>query len=218
MAQRPQVGPSVWSPTRTAACWRRCSCSHLSDFVAVKVDLANAFNECTRAAMLSAVARSPAFAGLLPMYAATLSVASPLYMTGENGQLEKIRSDCQEGGHQGCASTSAAFCLAIHPSVVAADAALEAVGGCARFFADDGYLIGPPDAVLTALDTFATQVNAECGLRLNVSKTEFYARSPAARGPRAEGGHGRGGATRHYRRGNTSGGNGVRGSLRAPQD
>ena len=58
------------------------------DFVAVKVDLANAFNECTRAAMLAAIARSPALTGLLPMYAATLSVASPLYMTGENGQLE----------------------------------------------------------------------------------------------------------------------------------
>jgi hypothetical protein len=147
------------------------------DFVAVKVDLANAFNECTRAAMLSAVARVPALAGLLPMYAATLSVASPLYMTGANGQLEKIGTDCQEGGHQGCASTGAAFCLAIHPSVVAADAALEAVGGCARFFADDGYLIGPADAVLAALDVFGAQVRAECGLRLNVSKTEFYAAS-----------------------------------------
>ena len=77
----------------------------------VKVDLANAFNECTRAAMLAAVAREPALAGLLPLYSATLSVASPLYMTGTSGHLEKIGVDCQEGGHQGCASTGAATSL-----------------------------------------------------------------------------------------------------------
>jgi hypothetical protein len=148
-------------------------------FVAVKIDVANAFNECTRAAMLAAIARNPALAGLLPMYAATLGVASSLYMTGANGQLEKLAVDCQEGGHQGCASTGAAFCLAIHPAVVTADAALEKVGGFARFFADDGYLVGPPEQVLSALEAFGAQVKAECGLRLNVAKTEFYAASAA---------------------------------------
>ena len=113
------------------------------DFVVVKVDISNAFNECTRAAMLAAVERHPELRPLLPMYAATLIPASKLMMRGANGEIQTIDSMSEEGGHQGCASTGAAFCLALHPSVQAADATLAAVGGYARFFADDGYLVGP---------------------------------------------------------------------------
>ena len=55
---------------------------------------------------------------------------------------------------EGCSATGAAFCLAIHPAVEAADDALGACGGFARFFADDGYLVGPREEVLAALAAF----------------------------------------------------------------
>ena len=136
--------------------------------------------------MLAAVERHPELRPLLPMYAATLIPASKLMMRGANGEIQTIDSMSEEGGHQGCASTGAAFCLALHPSVQAADATLAAVGGYARFFADDGYLVGPRDAVLEALTAFEAQVRRECGLRLNRGKTEWHAAS-AAEGERARG-------------------------------
>ena len=90
------------------------------EFVVVKVDISNAFNTCTRAAMLAAIGRHEELRPLLPMYAATLVPASTLMMRGLNGELENLESMCEEGGHQGCASTGAAFCVALHPSVLAA--------------------------------------------------------------------------------------------------
>jgi hypothetical protein len=61
---------------------------------------------------------------------------------------------------------SRAFCLAIHPAVEAADNALGACGGFARFFADDGYLVGPREEVLAALAAFETQVSGARGMRV----------------------------------------------------
>ena len=109
------------------------------NFVVVKVDVSNAFNACTRAAMLAAIERHPEVSRLLPLYAAILVPESKLWMRGTNGDLEEIDKRCAEGGHQGCSATGAAFCLAIHPAVEAADHALGACGGFARFFADDGW-------------------------------------------------------------------------------
>ena len=86
---------------------------------------------------------------------------------------------CEDGSHQGCASSGAAFCLAIHPSILAADEALARSSGFARFFADDGYLCGEPGAVLEALGVFEKQVKKECGLDLNRGKTEWHAATAA---------------------------------------
>ena len=153
----------------------RTALQQRSDFVVVKVDVSNAFNACTRAAMLAAIERHPEVARLLPLYAAILVPESKLWMRGTNGDLEEIGRRCAEGGHQGCSATGAAFCLAIHPAVEAADNALGACGGFARFFADDGYLVGPRKEVLEALAAFEIQVREECGLELNRKKTEWLA-------------------------------------------
>lgn len=59
--------------------------------------------------------------------------------------------DSAEGGQQGNPLISMAACAAIQPHVEAADAALDRVGGFARFQADDGYLCGP---VAEALEAF----------------------------------------------------------------
>jgi hypothetical protein len=145
------------------------------NFVVVKVDVSNAFNACTRAVMLAAIERHPEVSRLLPLYAAILVPESKLWMRGTNGDLEEIDRRCAEGGHQGCSATGAAFCLAIHPAVEAADHALGACGGFARFFADDRYLMGSREEVLEALAAFEIQVREECGLELNRKKTEWLA-------------------------------------------
>ena len=53
---------------------------------------------------------------------------------------------------------------------------LAAGKGCARFGWDDGYLLGPPDLVCTALENFSQNVLENCGLVLQRSKTEVYSR------------------------------------------
>ena len=45
------------------------------DFICVKVDVSNAFNACSRLAMLEAIKRTEGLEDLLPLYAATLTVA-----------------------------------------------------------------------------------------------------------------------------------------------
>ena len=59
-----------------------------------------------------------------------------------NGQLEPGGTeggDSSEGVQQGMALSSLVFCIAMHPELVALDAELSAVGGCARAIMDDVY-------------------------------------------------------------------------------
>ena len=58
--------------------------------------------------------------------------------------------------------------------MVKVDAKLAAVGGCARFGWDDGYLLGPAAQVYEALETFSREVEEECGLVLQRCKTEVF--------------------------------------------
>jgi len=148
-------------------------------FICVKVDLSNAFNAVTRAALLAAIDRHELLRPLLSLYSATLAPAAKIWMRGAGGELEEMDWTCEDGSHQGCASSGAAFCLAIHPSILVADAALTRTSGFARFFADDGYLCGEPNAVLAALAVFEEQVKEECGLDLNRNKTEWYGATAA---------------------------------------
>ena len=46
--------------------------------------------------------------------------------------------------------------------------------GCTRFGNDDGYLLGPPEAVFPALATFAERIKQRCGLNLQRAKTEVF--------------------------------------------
>ena len=52
------------------------------------------------------------------------------------------------------------------------DHVLELVGGLARFGRDDGYHIGPAEAVIEALENFSSKVEQNCGLVLQRSKTK----------------------------------------------
>ena len=74
---------------------------------------------------------------------------------------------------QGDGPASAAFCAGIHPDVRALDAELGLHGGIARFIMDDGYAVGPPDAVFPAVRRFGEAI-AELGLDLQETKCECY--------------------------------------------
>ena len=67
------------------------------------------------------------------------------------------------------------FCQGFHKEVRQCDAALRESGGLSRFGNDDGYLLGPPQAVFSALNSFAKNVNERCWLTLQRYKTEVFA-------------------------------------------
>ena len=62
----------------------------------------------------------------------------------------------------------------MHKYVRKADQKLAERDGMARFGWDDGYLVGEAADVFQALDTFANDVLVNCGLRLQLAKTEVY--------------------------------------------
>ena len=47
-------------------------------------------------------------------------------------------------------------------------------GGIAKFGMDDGYAVGAPEVVFTALERFAQQVEQNCLLVWEKSKTEVF--------------------------------------------
>jgi hypothetical protein len=63
-----------------------------------------------------------------------------------------------DGHRQGSPSSGSAFALTIQPWVKEADKKLAAVGGCARFNMDDGYMIGPRETVFRVLLEFANGI------------------------------------------------------------
>ena len=66
--------------------------------------------------------------------------------------------------------------VGIHPEVVALDAELRAVGGCACFDMDDGYAVGPAHVAFAAVRRFAVAVQAALGLVSVEAKLACYSR------------------------------------------
>jgi hypothetical protein len=104
-------------------------------FVALKLNLKNAFNECYRAAIIEALEAEPTLRHLAWFAAITLAFHDGL----ETG--EKKWGESEEGTTQGGPKSSPWFCAAIHRAVRRLDEALTAAGGLARFRMDDGYAL-----------------------------------------------------------------------------
>ncbi len=51
---------------------------------------------------------------------------------------------------------------------------MTAVGGCASFGMDDGYLVGPPEIVFEVLAEFARGLKKESGCELNIGKCKMH--------------------------------------------
>ena len=138
------------------------------DWVVVKVDMANAHNEVSRASVIEALEDEPELSHLALHAAVCLAAHHGLEVGGN------LWGESGEGMCQGDPLAGAWFCVAWHRFVRELDASLAAVGGMARFGNDDGYLVGPSNVVFPALKKFADQVEENCLLRLQVTKTEVF--------------------------------------------
>jgi hypothetical protein len=152
------------------------------NFVIVKLDLRNAFNEATRAVVLHRLAMCPETAYLVPLFHATHAPEAYLAVGPATERLfaagTRGGGDSSEGFTQGRPGSSPGFCVAIQPEVLALDAEWEcaSAGGCARFFMDDGYAAGPPHVVFPAVQRFADAIFLSLGLVVRFDKLECFSR------------------------------------------
>ena len=140
------------------------------EFIAVKCDIKNAFNDMSRARMVHSLEIEPELRHLALHAATVLAPRNGLESGG------KLWGEASEGGTQGDPESGPYFCIGIQEMVVEADSRVNAHGGIARFGWDDGYLVGLPEDVYPALETFTERVKSECGLVLQRAKTEVYCR------------------------------------------
>ena len=138
------------------------------DFVCVKMDFRNAFNEVSRAAVLRGLSSEPSLQHMVAHVAISLAPAAVLEVGG------RIWGEAQEGTVQGDPESTTYCCVAIQPEVIELDKRLAAAGGLARAGCDDVFAVGPPDVVFTAVECFAERVERECGLVWQKSKTEVF--------------------------------------------
>ena len=114
--------------------------------VVAKIDIANAFNEIMRAAVIAHFGTVPTLAHMQLFLYKLLNPECALVLDGEVwiDTASGLLVTSAEGLVQGCPFSSAVFAVALQPHLVALDAKLEAAGGAARAGADDVYAVGPP--------------------------------------------------------------------------
>ena len=137
-------------------------------FIAVKIDMKNAFNSCHRAALLKELEKEPTLQHLAWHAATSLAPHSGLEGGGRKW------GESGEGFTQGDPESAVWFCIPMQPYVKKMDAVLATGGGIARFGMDDGYGVGPPELVFRALEEFERDVQENCGLELQRTKCEVF--------------------------------------------
>ena len=162
-----QLGMSVAGGAKLVHCVRMVM-EQNPNFICVKLDFKNAFNEVYRARVIEALEEEDSLRHLASHAATLLAPHSGLESRG------CLWGESHEGTTQGDPESGPYFNVAIQKYVKIADNELGRVGGIARFEWDDGYLCGPPNDVYPILDTFSTSVQEHCGLELQRSKTEVY--------------------------------------------
>ena len=140
------------------------------DFVCVKIDCRNAYNEQSRRACMDAFAEEPSLRHLAHFCAVTLAPINGLE-TGGN-----LWGEAPEGDTQGDSAASMRFCVALQASLLLLDAACSAgdCGGMVRAGADDITAIGPADIVFPAVEEFGREVRERCLLHWERTKTEVF--------------------------------------------
>ena len=141
------------------------------EFICIKLDFRNAFNEVYRARIIEVLENEPSLMHLAAHAATIFAPSSGLESRGV------LWGESSEGTTQGDPESGPYFCIAMQEYVQKADQELDSQGGCARFGWDDRYLIGPPDTAYATLETFSREVHDNCGLDLQRSKTEVFNRS-----------------------------------------
>ena len=138
------------------------------DFIVVKIDMKNAFNEVARASIIEALQEDPSLTHLAWHAAATLAPSCGLESRGMRW------GESSEGTAQGDPLSAPYFNIAWQKYVRKLNCSLIDHGGMARFGMDDGYAIGPPEVVFPAIEKFAEDVQQECLLVWERTKTEVF--------------------------------------------
>ena len=138
------------------------------DFVVVKNDFKNAFNEVSRSSIVESLEEEPSLQHLAWHAATTLA---PVVGLETGGQLW---GQGAEGATQGDPEAMAWFCVPWQKFLRQLDSTLSAAGGMARAGPDDLYAEGPAEVVFPALEIFWRQVKEYCGLDLQRIKTEVF--------------------------------------------
>ena len=138
------------------------------DFVVVKIDMKNAFNEVSRASIIEALEEEMSLSHLAWHAAATLAPSSGL----ESGASRWGGSS--EGTAQGDPLSAPYFNVAWQRYVRILNHTLAQHGGSAKFGMDDGYAVGPPEIVFLALEKFAVDVQQQCLLFRRGLKLKYF--------------------------------------------
>lgn len=142
-------------------------------WVILKLDLANAFNEMSRATVLHAVENGfeGEFWDLSPLFRTSLTLKSIIIL----GNHAKSRADfdSEEGMQQGSGEVPAGFCLGVHADLVTINLHPTAAA------LDDTYLLGPIERMLPTAVLFAARLEEGTGIHLNVDKNVIHSFEPA---------------------------------------
>ena len=117
---------------------------------------------------MEVVEAEPELRHLAQHLGATLAPPSALEVKG------RVVGEAGDGLNQGDGFASGEFAIGLQPDVCRVDQELAAGGGCAMFGNDDGYLMGPPETVFSALPRFEAATRRRCGLMLQRAKTEVF--------------------------------------------
>jgi hypothetical protein len=144
------------------------------DHVMLFVDVRNAFNEVSRAAVFEALNESPGLRCLLPMFRAFYEETGTLwYDMGAELGAQAVES--AEGTQQGDPGSGLAFALAIQGPLRRAAAAIGQTAspqtGLCVAIADDMRIAGPPDLVAAVFAQLEADLRASAGLTVNRVKT-----------------------------------------------
>ena len=140
------------------------------NFVVVKIDLRNAYNEAHRAAVLQSLLDNPATRKFARYFHASMSPKSRMFGIGVLSET---------GVQQGAPDATFEFTQVIHQDVVELHRVVTEAGGACCFYSDDGYVVGPPEIVFPALKQFQTSLFARTNLELVEDKCEVYSKHPA---------------------------------------
>lgn len=156
-----QLGVGVPGAIETALHSVRAAMRQHPDWLVVTLDWRNAFNSVSRRAVLRSVAHVlPELSG----WANTLYTQHSALITSGGAVLSS-----QQGVRQGDPFSPLAFDLAIQPLLNAANAKAVNKGGHVGAYHDDVFVMGPPEAVASAVHQIRVQ-GASIGLQLQPSK------------------------------------------------
>jgi hypothetical protein len=133
---------------------------------ALQIDISNAFNTCNRALLLDKLYHTPELQPIWRISHFAYSTPSDLFFP----QASTPPLQSRNGVRQGDPLSSLLFCLYIRDTLL--DPTLKTEGVQPLAFIDDGYLVGPPAAVMHCFTHLQTTL-PDLNLHINSDKSKF---------------------------------------------